>query len=237
MCPIIRMLVVVCATAVATASETVCRTTETIDPLCAQSSDEACGWQGSEAFVAGLGSPCIFPFVYKNVTYNSCTSEDHHRPWCATSANFAPHTGRWGNCEASTCLQDQDVLQVPCGKVPTCCASGWSTGDTFAPPVEYQATYITGVFHDRDRDPVIEDLLALDDHNQDRDTRQFSNLKSMFLAEMNPVELGFLLNDTRVEFVECNGIVTSYTTRQGTGPGAENDGYVGMRVRRNLRGH
>ncbi|XP_074873909.1 epididymal sperm-binding protein 1-like [Carettochelys insculpta] len=44
---------------------------------------------------AGIGgtsdnSPCVFPFIYKNQTYHSCTAvaEPLGRPWCATTANY-----------------------------------------------------------------------------------------------------------------------------------------------------
>lgn len=34
---------------------------------------------------------CIFPFIYKNATYNACTTVDDTRTWCMVSprcANF-----------------------------------------------------------------------------------------------------------------------------------------------------
>ena len=89
---------------------------------------------------------------------------------------------------------------------------------------DYQATYIAGVWNEADRDGVIDELLALDSRNQDTGTRAMSNLKSMFLADMNPVELGFLLNNTKVEFVECNGIVTANTVKGETSSTAHASG-------------
>ena len=44
------------------------------------------------------GRPCVFPFQYKNVSYNSCTTTDYHRRWCSTTANY-DRDGRWGECE------------------------------------------------------------------------------------------------------------------------------------------
>ncbi|XP_031556124.1 uncharacterized protein LOC116292922 [Actinia tenebrosa] len=39
---------------------------------------------------------CVFPFVYKGVTYTSCTEVDHHRLWCSFTPNFENH--QWENC-------------------------------------------------------------------------------------------------------------------------------------------
>ena len=42
--------------------------------------------------------PCKFPFIYENVTYNSCTKKDH-KFWCATSVNSTNHYQKsWGYC-------------------------------------------------------------------------------------------------------------------------------------------
>lgn len=30
------------------------------------------------------GFECIFPFVYKNITYRNCSSQDVYKPWCPT---------------------------------------------------------------------------------------------------------------------------------------------------------
>ena len=32
------------------------------------------------------GARCFFPFIYKGVTYTSCTNRDHNQLWCATRA-------------------------------------------------------------------------------------------------------------------------------------------------------
>lgn len=53
-------------------------------------------------------TPCIFPFVFRNVQYNTCTT-DHDpngQPWCSTRTepNTNKHlSGFWGNCDMSTC--------------------------------------------------------------------------------------------------------------------------------------
>ena len=46
------------------------------------------------------GRPCVFPFQYKNVLYNSCTTTNHNRRWCSTTANY-DRDGKWGECEYS----------------------------------------------------------------------------------------------------------------------------------------
>merc|ERR1712110_1277106 len=41
------------------------------------------------------GRECKFPFIYKGVTYNTCTSLDNNQPWCYTDGK------KWGNCLTS----------------------------------------------------------------------------------------------------------------------------------------
>ncbi|EDO45821.1 predicted protein [Nematostella vectensis] len=41
------------------------------------------------------GKCCALPFVYQGVTYTSCTSLNHNRPWCALTAVY---DGTWRDC-------------------------------------------------------------------------------------------------------------------------------------------
>ncbi|KAL9955688.1 hypothetical protein ACROYT_G037046 [Oculina patagonica] len=41
------------------------------------------------------GRCCVFPFVYKGVSYDSCTSINHNKLWCSFDAVYA---GQWANC-------------------------------------------------------------------------------------------------------------------------------------------
>ena len=34
------------------------------------------------------GANCLFPFVYKNVSYKECIRPANKEPWCATTNNF-----------------------------------------------------------------------------------------------------------------------------------------------------
>ncbi|XP_062994082.1 epididymal sperm-binding protein 1-like [Elgaria multicarinata webbii] len=45
------------------------------------------------------GQPCVFPFIYKNQTYFTCTNEDHgdQRFWCATTGSYDERE-RWSYC-------------------------------------------------------------------------------------------------------------------------------------------
>lgn len=43
----------------------------------------------------GNGQRCVFPFTYNGVSYNTCIRDDHDRPWCSTTQEYA---GYWGNC-------------------------------------------------------------------------------------------------------------------------------------------
>jgi len=50
----------------------------------------------------GAGQPCVFPFKYIGVSYNSCTiNGGFGRPWCATSVGFTGAMNRWAYCDAS----------------------------------------------------------------------------------------------------------------------------------------
>ena len=43
----------------------------------------------------GVIQECAFPFVYRNNTYDGCTTDDWHEPWCSLDAVYAD---RWGTC-------------------------------------------------------------------------------------------------------------------------------------------
>ncbi|CAK8685878.1 unnamed protein product [Clavelina lepadiformis] len=45
------------------------------------------------------GSRCVFPFIYKGIWYNECTTIDNNgQLWCSLSTNYA-ETQSWGNCD------------------------------------------------------------------------------------------------------------------------------------------
>ena len=43
---------------------------------------------------------CVFPFIYKGVTYRSCTSKDENKNWCYTEVDTNANgvEGKWGYC-------------------------------------------------------------------------------------------------------------------------------------------
>ncbi|XP_076805918.1 uncharacterized protein LOC143449552 [Clavelina lepadiformis] len=43
------------------------------------------------------GSLCVFPFIYRGVTYNDCTMVNHDRLWCGLSSNY-DIIPKWENC-------------------------------------------------------------------------------------------------------------------------------------------
>lgn len=68
------------------------------------------------------GVPCVFPFVYKNVTYSACTSVDHSGGWCATEVSKGTNEyTEWGDCPASPsssiCIKDtEDAVLLTKGR-------------------------------------------------------------------------------------------------------------------------
>ena len=59
--------------------------------------------------------PCIFPFKFRNVTYNTCTTSGNEagntKAWCSTKVdNLGKHIGNgqgnWGDCE-SKCQESE----------------------------------------------------------------------------------------------------------------------------------
>ena len=51
-------------------------------------------------FAEGTGKPCIFPFKFKNVEYDSCTDRDHSTFWCPTKVDNLGNyiENEWANC-------------------------------------------------------------------------------------------------------------------------------------------
>ena len=51
-----------------------------------------------------IKEPCVFPFTYKDVTYNTCTNVDHpdQKEWCSTkvdgTGNHVTGGNNWGEC-------------------------------------------------------------------------------------------------------------------------------------------
>ena len=51
-------------------------------------------------------NPCQFPFIYKNVKYESCTNITRNKYWCATTVNATNHLTSWGYCNESCPMED-----------------------------------------------------------------------------------------------------------------------------------
>ncbi|KAM7435667.1 hypothetical protein ABFA07_014458 [Porites harrisoni] len=83
------------------------------------------------------GKCCSIPFEYRGVNYSSCTSANHHRPWCSLDSVYK---GRWGNCPAVTTT------------LPTVCPQKTTSGKCCSIPFEYSGmTYssCTSANHNR----------------------------------------------------------------------------------------
>ena len=60
----------------------------------------------------GANKPCIFPFRFNGVSYNTCTldSAEENKPWCSTlvdeNNNHVPGGGHYGDCGPKCPLPD-----------------------------------------------------------------------------------------------------------------------------------
>lgn len=54
-----------------------------------------CGHTTTCGGTAMEGAACSFPFTYRGVTHNACTSDGHDQKWCYTNAAKT----QWGNCD------------------------------------------------------------------------------------------------------------------------------------------
>ena len=61
-----------------------------------------------------LGKPCVFPFIYKGITYNECMDSAHHSTscyWCSTKVDgngvHINNQGHWGCCNEICPTEDE----------------------------------------------------------------------------------------------------------------------------------
>ncbi|XP_053316140.1 cation-independent mannose-6-phosphate receptor [Spea bombifrons] len=59
--------------------------------------------------VTEKGELCVLPFKSKGKTYNTCTSEERGRAWCATTSEY-DKDGKWGYCVNSSERRQSTIL-------------------------------------------------------------------------------------------------------------------------------
>eukprot|EP00095_Tigriopus_kingsejongensis_P004780 maker-scaffold77_size404793-snap-gene-2.16 protein:Tk04780 transcript:maker-scaffold77_size404793-snap-gene-2.16-mRNA-1 annotation:"serine protease easter precursor" len=73
-----------------------------------------CAWS-CQTIPTESGTPtpqaCLFPFIYRGLVYNKCTSDydPEVKPWCSVRLNsegeHVSGDGGWGHCDITTCLE------------------------------------------------------------------------------------------------------------------------------------
>ncbi|XP_062511736.1 matrix metalloproteinase-9-like [Corticium candelabrum] len=85
------------------------------------------------------GARCFFPFIYKGVTYTSCTNRDHNQLWCATRAGKYIAHKQWGNCR---CEYPPEPPVTPVeGSGPKTCGGSANGARCFFPFIYKGVTY------------------------------------------------------------------------------------------------
>jgi len=86
-----------------------------------------CEWIGTSSCLTINQKPCVFPFIYKEITYNSCTSVDHKDYWCATKVSEKGEYmwRKWDHCDLDMCPRscNEDISQIT--DINTMKANGW----------------------------------------------------------------------------------------------------------------
>ena len=50
----------------------------------------------------GPNKLCVFPFIYKQISYSQCIANDHTKLWCSTEVDAnGKYNGKWGNCDSN----------------------------------------------------------------------------------------------------------------------------------------
>ncbi|XP_078670214.1 uncharacterized protein LOC144910713 [Branchiostoma floridae x Branchiostoma belcheri] len=83
--------------------------------------DQSNPWTDGEDAWLWDETSCVFPFMYKGVLYQKCTTHDSSHPWCSVDAIYQHGSGRWAYCKTS----DDDSTKftqtpVPCLRDPRC---------------------------------------------------------------------------------------------------------------------
>ena len=58
------------------------------------------------------GKGCVFPFMWKGTTYNTCTARDASELWCPIKRHLSVReTYQWETCILGRCLFDKDQIK------------------------------------------------------------------------------------------------------------------------------
>ena len=160
------------------------------------------------------GNECIFPFTYKGVSYNKCTSVDVYQPWCVTaSAGDGSITG-WGLC-LPDCQYDLPV--VSCLAPPPVPKFGHRNDSGHIQVDNYDSTWFNLNFIDKADGSPNHTHFQVTRAQRNKLYQPWMPYDSSVLVETN---LGFTAEDQYSHFndvydIQVNASTETYTCREG----------------------
>ena len=74
---------------------------------------ENCGGNQTNTSATVATRDCVFPFKYRNQTYNACTTADYGRFWCGMEENDVTGTGKWVWCDSKDSTNGWRACKFP----------------------------------------------------------------------------------------------------------------------------
>ena len=95
---------------------------------------------------------CVFPFVFNGASFNSCTTVNASRKWCATTANY-DRDKQWGFCDGMTfdTIFGRRDTRLISSLISSVCARFMQMLDCLQPPLVFNAKISNAENSERER--------------------------------------------------------------------------------------